>query len=115
MEKTLGFSITQRVHTGVATHHPKENTMEATNTSLDEIMNQINRQNGLDALLNAREALERAIREINSHINTYQTAESDTMRAKALNWTINHLAGSLLCNCRLDLLASRQAELTTDK
>jgi len=40
--------------------------MEATNTSLDEIMNQINRQNGLDALLNAREALERAIREINS-------------------------------------------------
>lgn len=86
-----------------------------TTSSHDEIMNQIKRQNGLDALLNAREVLERAVREIDGHVHTYQTAQSDTTRAKALNWTINYLATSLLGNCRLDLLANRQAELTVDK
>ena len=33
MQKTLGFSIEQRVHTGVATINPKEKTMTTTNTT----------------------------------------------------------------------------------
>ena len=31
MQKALGFSIEQRVHTGVATINPKEKTMTTTN------------------------------------------------------------------------------------
>ena len=33
MQKALGFSIEQRVHTGVATINPKEKTMTTTNTT----------------------------------------------------------------------------------
>ena len=32
IQKSLGFSIQQRVHTGVATINPKEKTMTTTNT-----------------------------------------------------------------------------------
>jgi hypothetical protein len=33
IQKSLGFSIEQRVHTGVATINPKEKTMTTTNTT----------------------------------------------------------------------------------
>ncbi len=33
IQKALGFSIEQRVHTGVATINPKEKTMTTTNTT----------------------------------------------------------------------------------
>lgn len=67
--------------------------------------------NGLDSLVQAREALARALREMDSYVEHYKAAEEPSKKADVLNWSVNHLASNILGNCRLDLLATRQAEI----
>jgi hypothetical protein len=66
---------------------------------------------GAEALNEVKECLLRAIREIDSYTERYNTTDSLTDKANQLNYALNFVASSIIGNCRLDLLADRQAKL----
>lgn len=85
------------------------------NTEIQAIIANQYREDGREALLTARGALERALREIDKYTEWYEQAESAQDMAKNLNWAINELASNVLGNARLDMLALAQAKLATLK
>ena len=68
-------------------------------------------QRGREAIAQARATLERALREIDSYAERYDSADALRDKTKVLNWTLNYLATSITPNLRLDLIADAQAEL----
>jgi len=103
----LGFSIEQRVHTGVATTHRKEPSMK---TERDYLIDAAQR-NAREAIAQARSTLERSLRELDRYAERFEGAETVHDQAKTMNWLLNELASNILPNLRLDLIASAQAEL----
>lgn len=84
-----------------------------TNTpSVAEMSDQLNQQKGREALLYARNILDRAIREIDTYIDYLDKADSNRKRAQIMNWALHYLACNILPNVRLDLIANAQAELS---
>ncbi len=68
-------------------------------------------QRGREAIAQARATLERALQELDSYAERYDSADALRDKTKVLNWTLNYLATSITPNLRLDLIASAQAEL----
>lgn len=68
-------------------------------------------QRGREAIAQARATLERALREIDSYAERYDSADALRDKTKVLNWTLNYLATGVTPNLRLDLIADAQAEL----
>lgn len=76
-----------------------------------------------ETLLNARDALERALNELDHYIQRLDEHDTPLAKADVMNWALNYLAGSITPNLRLDLIANAQAalarvhaqELTTKK
>ena len=66
---------------------------------------------GDDALNDVKLCLLRAIREIDSYTERYNSTDSLTDKANQLNYALNYVASSIIGNCRLDMLADRQAKL----
>ena len=85
------------------------------NTELQAIIANQYREDGREALLNARGSLERAMRELDRYLDRYEQAESTQDMINNLNWAINELASNILGNARLDILAHAQAKLATLK
>ena len=53
-----------------------------------------------------------AVRDLETYREKLDEAASLEGKAKVLNWALGHAAGNILGNCRLDMLADSQAELT---
>lgn len=68
-------------------------------------------ENGADAIATVRDALARALREIDVYAERYDNADNNEGRAKALNQVIQFCASNILGNMRLDLVADCQAAL----
>ena len=88
---------------------------QTTRPELKGIIAKQYREDGREALLTARGALERAMREIDRYLDRYEQAENTQEMANNLNWAINELASNVLGNARLDMLAHAQAKLATLK
>ena len=88
---------------------------QTTRPELQDIIAKQYREDGREALLTARGALERAMREIDRYLDRYEQAENTQEMANNLNWAINELASNVLGNARLDMLAHAQAKLATLK
>ena len=88
---------------------------QTTSPELKDIIANQYREDGREALLTARGALERAMREIDRYLDRYEQAENTQEMANNLNWAINELASNVLGNARLDMLAHAQAKLATLK
>ena len=88
---------------------------QTTRPELKDIIAKQYREDGREALLTARVALERAMREIDRYLDRYEQAENTQEMANNLNWAINELASNVLGNARLDMLAHAQAKLATLK
>ena len=88
---------------------------QTTSPELKDIIAKQYREDGREALLTARGALERAMREIDRYLDRYEQAENTQEMANNLNWAINELASNVLGNARLDMLAHAQAKLATLK
>lgn len=88
---------------------------QTTRPELKDIIAKQYREDGREALLTARGALERAMREIDRYLDRYEQAENTQEMANNLNWAINELASNVLGNARLDMLAHAQAKLATLK
>ncbi len=86
-------------------------TQTTATDELREIITETRRRDGLAALKNARDAIARAQGEMDRIIAGYESAPADERRASALNSAINLVATGILGNCRLDVLATRQADL----
>lgn len=86
-------------------------TQTSATDELREIMAEIKRRNGLEALKNTRDAIARAQDEMDRIIAGYEEATADDRRAWALNNAINLVATGILGNCRLDTLATIQADI----
>lgn len=84
--------------------------METTNR-IDALMAKMAADNGREALENARRVLQSAMDAMDHHIASYDRAENLKDKAKVLNWSIGHLTTYIPMNVRLDMLATRQAEL----
>ena len=82
---------------------------QTTRPELKDIIAKQYREDGREALLTARGALERAMREIDRYLDRYEQAENTQEMANNLNWAINELASNVLGNARLDMLAHAQA------
>jgi hypothetical protein len=80
--------------------------------NFEELMAEHNRQQAREAMINAREALERGLQELNHYIDRFDQADSDKTRAQVVNWAINHLVCGIQPNLRIDLMADRQSQLT---
>jgi hypothetical protein len=76
-----------------------------------EFQTQYAEQKGREAIAQARATLERALRELESYGERYDSTDSLRDKANALNWTLNYLATGITPNLRLDLIADAQAEL----
>ena len=83
-----------------------------TNSSITKIMQQHKHQKGLEALTHARSILEKAIHEIDIYIGYLEKADSDSEKARFMNWALHYLASNILPNVRLDLIADAQAEFS---
>ena len=83
------------------------------NTELQAIIANQYREDGREALLTARGALYRAMREIDRYLDRYEQAESTQDMINNLNWAINEMAANILGNARLDMLAHAQAKLAS--
>lgn len=88
---------------------------QSNSTELQAIIANQYREDGREALLNARGSLERAMRELDRYLDRYEQAESTQDMINNLNWAINELASNVLGNARLDMLALAQAKLATLK
>ena len=88
---------------------------QTTRPELKDIIAKQYREDGREALLTARGALERAMREIDRYLDRYEQAENTQEMANNLNWAINELATNVLGSARLDMLANAQAKLATLK
>ena len=88
---------------------------QTTRPELKDIIAKQYREDGREALLTARGALERAMREIDRYLDRYEQAENTQEMANNLNWAINERASNVLGNARLDMLAHAQAKLATLK
>lgn len=77
--------------------------------SVADMIDQLNQQKGREALLYARNILERAIREIDTYIDYLDKADSNSKRAQIMNWALHYLVCNILPNVRLDLIANAQA------
>ena len=86
---------------------------QTTRPELKDIIAKQYREDGREALLTARGALERAMREIDRYLDRYEQAENTQEMANNLNWAINELASNVLGNARLDMLAHAQAKLAS--
>jgi transcription initiation factor TFIIIB Brf1 subunit/transcription initiation factor TFIIB len=104
----LGFSIEQRVTTGVSTINPKEQQTMNTPREFQALHAE---HRAREALAQARSTLERALRELDRYTSRFEEAESLRDKADVMNWTLNELACNITPNLRLDLIASAQAEL----
>jgi hypothetical protein len=67
------------------------------------------------ALLQARMSLERAAEEVDNYLEKFRDAESDSDKAKAINWCIHYLANNVISNLRLDRLAVAQSDLNSSQ
>lgn len=56
--------------------------------------------------------LQRAMHDLEVFQEKFDEAANDAERAQLLNSAVNHLTCNILPNCRIDLLANSQAELT---
>jgi hypothetical protein len=64
------------------------------------------------AILQARQALERAAEEVDNYLEKFRDAETDTEKATAVNWCIHYLASNVISSLRLELMANAQTELS---
>lgn len=69
------------------------------------------KQQGRDAIAQARSTLEGALKELDRYAARFEEAESATDKANVLNWTLGHLATYISNNVRLDMIATAQANL----
>jgi len=67
------------------------------------------------AILQARQALERAAEEVDNYLEKFRDAESDSEKATAVNWCIHYLANNVISNLRLQRLAVAQSALNSSK
>jgi hypothetical protein len=67
------------------------------------------------AILQARQALERAAEEVDNYLEKFRDAETDTEKATAVNWCIHYLTNNVLSGLQLDLLANAQSALSSTK
>ena len=66
---------------------------------------------GDEAIATVRDALERALREVNRYADRYAEEANLGKKADQLNWLLNDATTGILNNLRLDLVASAQAKL----
>jgi DNA topoisomerase VI subunit B len=64
------------------------------------------------AILQARQALERAAEEVDNYLEKFRDAETDTEKATAVNWCIHYLASNVVRSLRLERMANAQTELS---
>ncbi len=67
------------------------------------------------ALLQARISLERAAEEVDNYLEKFRDAESDSDKAKAINWCIHYLANNVISNLRLERMAVAQSDLNSSQ
>jgi DNA topoisomerase VI subunit B len=67
------------------------------------------------AILQARQALERAAEEVDNYLEKFRDAETDTEKATAVNWCIHYLGSNVVSNLRLDRLAVAQSDLNSSQ
>lgn len=67
--------------------------------------------NARGALLEARAALESAIRDLDRYIERLDVVESPREKSRVMNHALSALACGIMPNLRLDLIADAQAEL----
>ena len=67
------------------------------------------------AILQTRQALERATEEVHNYLEKFRDAETDTEKATAVNWCIHYLTNNVLSGLRLDRLANAQSALNSSK
>ena len=66
---------------------------------------------GEEAIATVRDALERALREVNRYADRYAEEANLGKKSDILNWLINEATTGIFNNMRLDLVASAQAKL----
>jgi len=64
------------------------------------------------AILQARQALERAAEEVDNYLEKFRDAETDTEKATAVNWCIHYLSSNVISSLRLERMANAQTELS---
>jgi DNA topoisomerase VI subunit B len=64
------------------------------------------------AILQARQALERAAEEVDNYLEKFRDAETDTEKATAVNWCIHYLGSNVVSSLRLERMANAQTELS---
>ena len=64
------------------------------------------------AILQARQALERAAEEVDNYLEKFRDAETDTEKATVVNWGIRYLASNVVSSLRLERMANAQTELS---
>jgi Tfp pilus assembly protein PilE len=64
------------------------------------------------AILQARQALERAAEEVDNYLEKFRDAKTDTEKASAVNWCIHYLASNVVSSLRLERMANAQTELS---
>ena len=64
------------------------------------------------AILQARQALERAAEEVDNYLEKFRDAEKDMEKAIVVNWCIHYLASNLISSLRLERMANAQTELS---
>ena len=66
---------------------------------------------GEEAIATVRDALERALPEVNRYADRYAEEANLAKKADILNWLLNEATTGILNNLRLDLVASALAKL----
>ena len=95
----------------------QKNTDRSTEIAVDvaEVIRQANADlavsAGEEAIATVRDALERALREVNRYADRYTEETNLGKKADQLNWLLNDATTGILNNLRLDLVASAQAKL----
>jgi len=64
------------------------------------------------AILQARQALERAAVEVDNYLEKFRDAETDTEKGTAVNWCIHYLASNVISSLKLERMANAQTELS---
>jgi phage gp36-like protein len=64
------------------------------------------------AILQTRQALERAAEEVDNYLEKFRDAETDIDKATAVNCCIHYLASNVVSSLRLERMANAQTELS---
>jgi len=67
------------------------------------------------AIMQARQALERAAEEVDNYLEKFRDAETDTEKATAVNRCIHYLANNVISSLRLERLAVAQSALNSSE